>query len=77
VQLKVIKVDRKLNLIYVKGAVPGHTGQYIKVRDAQCNGKVFPESVSPPFPTLSASDLERLPEEMVLKAKQDMFLTKE
>ncbi|KAI8870322.1 translation protein [Ramicandelaber brevisporus] len=51
--LKVMKVDTALRCIWVKGAVPGYDGQYIKVRDAVKHfGKpLFPEDQKLPFPT--------------------------
>lgn len=54
--LKVIKVDPELNLLYVKGSVPGFDDQFVKVKDAiKLRGeKLFPkESIPPPFPTVS------------------------
>lgn len=32
--LKIMKVDSELNVLFVKGAVPGHDMQYVRVRDA-------------------------------------------
>ncbi|KAG1070369.1 hypothetical protein G6F42_026138 [Rhizopus arrhizus] len=54
--LKVIKVDPELNLVYVKGSVPGFDDQFVKIKDAvKLRGeKLFPkESIPPPFPTAS------------------------
>ncbi|GAN02391.1 50S ribosomal protein L3-2, chloroplastic-like [Mucor ambiguus] len=54
--LKVIKVDPELNLVYVKGSVPGFDDQFVKIKDAvKLRGeKLFPkESMPPPFPTAS------------------------
>ena len=30
----VLKIDNERSLLYIKGAVPGHTGQVVRVRDA-------------------------------------------
>ncbi|KAI8971544.1 translation protein [Mycotypha africana] len=53
--LKVVKVDPELNLLFVKGAVPGFDDQFVKVKDAvKLRGeKLFPkEAIPPPFPTV-------------------------
>ncbi|ORE11277.1 translation protein [Rhizopus microsporus var. microsporus] len=52
--LKVVKVDPALNLVFVKGAVPGFDDQFVKIKDAvKLRGeKLFPkEAIPPPFPT--------------------------
>ncbi|CAO3681752.1 unnamed protein product [Rhizopus stolonifer] len=52
--LKVVKVDPELNLVFVKGSVPGFDDQFIKIKDAvKLRGeKLFPkEAMPPPFPT--------------------------
>jgi large subunit ribosomal protein L3 len=52
--LKVIKIDPELNLVYVKGSVPGFDDQFVNIKDAiKLRGdKLFPkESMPPPFPT--------------------------
>ncbi|KAI8052800.1 translation protein [Syncephalis plumigaleata] len=55
--LKVLKVDTGLNLIYVRGAVPGYDRQYIYIKDAikKRGALAFPTGVQPPFPTYSLS----------------------
>ncbi|KAG0167575.1 54S ribosomal protein L3 [Apophysomyces sp. BC1034] len=53
--LKVMKVDSAMNLLYVKGAVPGFDDQFVKIRDAvkKKGEKLFPkEGNPPPFPTV-------------------------
>ncbi|KAI8980495.1 translation protein [Pilobolus umbonatus] len=52
--LKIVKVDPLLNLVYVKGAVPGFDDQFVKIKDAiKLRGeKLFP-TIPPPFPTAS------------------------
>lgn len=45
--LTVYKIDIKRNLVYVKGAVPGKAGTYVKVRDSIKHTFDQP----PPFPT--------------------------
>lgn len=32
--LRIVKIDRGRNLIYVKGAVPGNKGEFVEIRDA-------------------------------------------
>ncbi|PKY41411.1 translation protein, partial [Rhizophagus irregularis] len=52
--LKVLKIDNILNLIYVKGGVPGFDDQYVRIRDAikKPGKKCFPsDCIPPPFPT--------------------------
>ncbi|KAI8387038.1 translation protein [Blakeslea trispora] len=54
--LKVVKVDPEMNLVYVKGSVPGFDDQFVKIKDAvKLRGdKLFPkEAIPPPFPTIS------------------------
>ncbi|KAI9142244.1 translation protein [Paraphysoderma sedebokerense] len=57
--LLVYKVDTEANVIYVKGAVPGHDSQFVRVQDSLKKwqrGKLFPEGTTVPFPTdLNAS----------------------
>jgi len=56
--LRVIKIDRGRNLLYLKGAVPGNKGEFVEIRDAvkkplfgteKCEGGK--ESSAPPLPT--------------------------
>eukprot|EP00970_Alexandrium_tamarense_P014984 scaffold4561_cov184-Alexandrium_tamarense.AAC.3 len=56
--LRVVKIDRGRNLIYVKGAVPGNKGEFVEIRDAvkkplfgteKCEGGEA--SAFPPLPT--------------------------
>jgi len=56
--LRIVKIDRGRNLIYVKGAVPGNKGEFVEIRDAvkkplfgteKCEGGE--DSVFPPLPT--------------------------
>jgi len=56
--LRILKIDRGRNLIYVKGAVPGNKGEIVEIRDAvkkhlfgteKCEGGK--DSVFPPLPT--------------------------
>ncbi|KAF7726719.1 54S ribosomal protein L3 [Apophysomyces ossiformis] len=54
--LKVVKVDTAMNLLFVKGAVPGFDDQFVKIRDAvkKKGDKLFPkEAIPPPFPTVN------------------------
>jgi len=56
--LRIVKIDRGRNLIYVKGAVPGNKGHFVEIRDAvkkplfgteKCEGGK--DSKFPPLPT--------------------------
>eukprot|EP00573_Skeletonema_grethae_P001010 CAMPEP_0201691796 /NCGR_PEP_ID=MMETSP0578-20130828/4857_1 /ASSEMBLY_ACC=CAM_ASM_000663 /TAXON_ID=267565 /ORGANISM="Skeletonema grethea, Strain CCMP 1804" /LENGTH=411 /DNA_ID=CAMNT_0048177059 /DNA_START=37 /DNA_END=1272 /DNA_ORIENTATION=+ len=56
--LRIVKIDRGRNLIYVKGAVPGNKGEFVEIRDAvkkplfgtvKCEGGE--DSAFPPLPT--------------------------
>lgn len=46
--LKVIKIEPARNLVYVKGAVPGNNGGFVRITDAM-KGPFFPSA--PPMPT--------------------------
>jgi len=46
--LKILKIDPQRDLLYVKGAVPGGTGTFVRVVDA-VKGPFYPSP--PPFPT--------------------------
>ncbi|KAG0252577.1 54S ribosomal protein L9, mitochondrial [Mortierella polycephala] len=79
--LKVMKVDKDLNLIYVKGCVPGVDDQYIKVRDAvkKRGDKIAPADVLPlPFPTADPEVVKAMPRELVAKTGgSDPYVMKE
>ena len=56
--LRVVKVDRGRDLLYVRGAVPGNKGEFVEIRDAvkrplfgteKCEGGK--DSAFPPLPT--------------------------
>ena len=47
VDIQLIKIDPKRNLLYVKGCVPGNDGEYVKVTDGRDIGPF-----ELPFPTL-------------------------
>jgi len=68
--LKVVKIDNTLNLIYVKGHVPGFDHQFVRVRDAvrQKKSKLFPKDCTPPpFPTIDPKLLATMPRELIAK----------
>jgi large subunit ribosomal protein L3 len=57
--LKVVKVDSAENVLYVRGAVPGHDGQYVRIKDAIKKGnlgKLVPAGESVPFPTYNEQE---------------------
>lgn len=55
--LRVFRVDSPRNLIFVRGAVPGNSGNWVRVRDAF--RRALPEAL-PAVGEESASELERL-----------------
>lgn len=57
------QVDAVRNLLYVRGQVPGHKGNFVKIRDAVL--KTFKEQPSRPVPTF----LDALPLQPVLAPK--------
>ncbi|KAG0222840.1 54S ribosomal protein L9, mitochondrial [Actinomortierella wolfii] len=68
--LKVMKIDNALNLIYVKGAVPGVDDQFIKVKDAvkKRGEAIAPKDCLPlPFPTIDPELVKAMPRELVAK----------
>ncbi|KAJ1998993.1 hypothetical protein GGI04_004200 [Coemansia thaxteri] len=68
-RLPVMKVDTALNCIWVKGPVPGHDEQFIKVRDSikLVKGRLFPKGADVPFPTYIPGQSPVLPRETVAR----------
>ena len=62
-KLNSMQVDAARNLLYVRGQVPGHKGNFVKVRDAVL--KTFKEQPSRPVPTF----LGTLPSQPLLAPK--------
>jgi hypothetical protein len=64
--LRVMKIDKSLNLLYVKGSIPGPRESIVCVRDAifeaqnQFDAYVNP----PPFPTISTEQVNQIPVEL-------------
>ena len=48
--LYVLKIDTDRQLVYVKGAVPGNNGNFVRIVDA-VKGPFYPNNTPPPFPT--------------------------
>jgi large subunit ribosomal protein L3 len=68
--LEVVKVDKEMDLIYVKGSIPGPKNTIVKVRDAAGKDDQFdPYTAPPPFPTRTQKELAELPAEMTAPAK--------
>eukprot|EP00601_Ochromonadales_sp_CCMP2298_P034030 CAMPEP_0173355134 /NCGR_PEP_ID=MMETSP1144-20121109/17584_1 /TAXON_ID=483371 /ORGANISM="non described non described, Strain CCMP2298" /LENGTH=292 /DNA_ID=CAMNT_0014303785 /DNA_START=279 /DNA_END=1154 /DNA_ORIENTATION=+ len=73
--LFVLKVDPQRQLLYVKGAVPGTNGNYVRIVDS-VKGPFYPSP--PPFPTFLAAEMaeavagkageEKLPEQIFAPA---------
>ena len=61
--LNSMQVDAARSLLYVKGQVPGHKGNFVKIRDAVL--KTFKEQPSRPVPTF----LGALPSQPLLAPK--------
>ncbi|KAJ2224178.1 hypothetical protein IWW45_008153 [Coemansia sp. RSA 485] len=68
-RLPVMKVDTALNCIWVKGSVPGHDNQFIKVRDSIkiVKHRLFPEGATVPFPTYIPGESAEQPRETVAR----------
>lgn len=58
--LYLLKIDTERQLLYVKGAVPGCNGSFVRVSDA-VKGPFHPQP--PPFPTWDSQDSQRQGEE--------------
>lgn len=77
-RLRVVKIDTALNLVYVKGAVPGPNNQPVKIRDT-IYGKIQfnPYENAPYFPTVTPKQLAGLEAEMSWSgAKEDPLVKK-
>lgn len=48
-RLQVLQIDAGLNCLFVRGAVPGHDNQVIRITDSP--GNKFTRETAPPFPT--------------------------
>jgi large subunit ribosomal protein L3 len=55
--LEVLRVDAERNLLYLHGAVPGHRGSWVRVRDAK--KKPFEPNKVPPLPTYVPVEAEK------------------
>lgn len=69
--LLLLRVDNALNLLYVKGAVPGHDGAFIRVKDS-LKKKVVPGKngvLGLPFPACTQAKIEewQVPDELTLE----------
>jgi large subunit ribosomal protein L3 len=69
--LRVLKIDKQLDLIYVKGSVPGPDGSIIKIRDAIWKRDQFdPYTLPPPFPTADREKIDSSPAELTIKSPE-------
>jgi len=57
----VYRINHVFNVLYVKGQVPGHDNQYVKLRDGLW--KPHSPEKPPPFPTFMPPEGHELPEE--------------
>ncbi|KAI3648702.1 hypothetical protein MP228_006556 [Amoeboaphelidium protococcarum] len=71
--LQVLRVDRLLNLLYIKGSIPGDSESCVKVLDSLFkNEEQFdPYLNPPPFPTISPQSLELMPAELSIQSGDD------
>jgi hypothetical protein len=60
-------VDSALNLLYVKGTIPGPKGGIVKVRDTiyLMESQFDPYQSPPPFPTRTAEEIESMAVEQI------------
>ena len=56
-----VQIDPARNLLYVRGAVPGNNGSFIRITDA-VKGPFFPSP--PPFPTAIGPQYDEIKEEI-------------
>ena len=54
--LIVHQVDPAKNLVYVRGSIPGHKGNYVKIQDTKKNWGKRAFKEAPPFPTFIPND---------------------
>jgi len=59
--LRIVKIDRGRNLLYIKGPVPGQKGQFVEIKDSVKKPlfgteKVEGECIFPPFPTFDDAE---------------------
>jgi len=52
----VVKVDPERNLIYVKGQVPGHKGNFVRLRDSVFKTPATLKELPLPFPTYTGTE---------------------
>lgn len=70
--LQIIKIDRVLNLLYVKGTVPGPRDALVRVKDALRKVDQFNPYVNPPpFPTRLPEEVNALPQEIAWSPAKD------
>jgi len=64
--LKVLRVNTKYNLIYLKGpGVPGEDGSYVNIMDSNLYEKQPSKlGITPPFPTATMDENSKLEEEL-------------
>ena len=60
--LIVHQIDPVKNLIYVRGSIPGHKGNYVKIQDTKKNWGKRAFKEAPPFPTFISSEDENIDE---------------
>ena len=71
-RLRVVQVDTRLNLVYVKGAVPGPKEAAVKIRDSIYGPVQFdPYASAPHFPTVTGEQLAQLDSELRWSGESD------
>ena len=68
-RLKVVRIDNALNLVYVKGAVPGCDDAMVRVTDTCIGGnKDIFTAMPPPYPTFMPRLGQKLPRLLIASA---------
>lgn len=70
---QVMKIDTAMNLIYVKGSVPGPKDSLVRIRDAVGRDRFQfdPYTRHPPFPTCATEQLDQFPAELTWTQPED------
>lgn len=74
-RLKVMRIDNALNLIYVKGAVPGSDDAAVRVVDTKIGGnKDIFARMPPPYPTFVPRLGQKLPRLLIADSAKEKQL---
>lgn len=75
--LRIMKIDTVLNILYVKGAVTGPKGSVVRLRDAifrrDLHDLQFDPLINPPpFPSITEDELSNLPQELTVDSNDQV-----